>query len=663
MAKKFSSFYDEVARNLSQNGQVEVLNEKFKLLVTDEERVAIILKTDVVGHVLNKHHGHGRPASSKSSALSEKLRTEGNSLFKQRKFAEALDKYTDSILHAKCDAENFDECLSLALANRSAVLFHLKDFQGALEDSERSLSFGYPDKLKYKLIERVGKCYMKQGNSQLAKNSFKQAIVSLTSSDLPTDKRNQIALECYELEKDCNNHEIMRDKSCSIDGETGAPTPENEKIDTNTVYPCATTAFSIVNDPLLGRHAVATRDIQAGELVLFEKPYSSILFENYRLTHCHHCLKRCKTMIGCSKCSFVGFCDEWCKDKALKNYHTIECPILSELYEADLGLGQLALRMIITAGFEYLYNLRGSDLAQSNGLTAKGIYDSLDYKSVHSLIGHSESRTISDLFRRTLMAIFILRLIEGDTFFIMATDEKAKFEKKVCLAAHILKQLQMLPCNAHEVSELHIDKTSVADSELKEIGSAIYATLSLLNHSCDPTVVRHSYGNSCALRAIKFIPKDGLIIDNYGALYAVNGYEERQQIVGSQYFFSCQCEPCTNNWPLYPEISSDSPLFKCPECSDEIDDEVYLLEEKLCCKSCKIMLPISKADFNASRSDFNAAMERVLNGGKPEDNLPHLLKHLTLICQTVKLPWQEHNNCQEIVKQCFSMLANHTLMQ
>lgn len=660
MAKKFSSFYDEVARNLSQNGQVEVLNEKFKLLVTDQERVSIILRTDVVGHVLDKYHGHGRP-SSKSSALSEKLRIEGNSLFKQRKFAQALDRYTESVLYANCDAGNFDECLSLALANRSAVLFHLKDFQGALEDSERSLSSGYPDKLKYKLIERVGKCYMKQGNSQLAKTSFKQAIVSLALADLPTDKRNQIALECYELEKHCNDYEILKDENCKINGETDAPA--NEKMDTNTVYPCATTAFSIVSDPLLGRHAVATRDIQAGELILFEKPYSAILFERYRLTHCHHCLKRCRTMIGCPKCSFVGFCNERCKDEALAIYHTFECPYLSEFYKADLGLGQLALRMITTAGFQYLYDLSDTDLVESNGLNAEGIYDSLDYKSVHSLIGHSESRTISDLFRRTLMAVFILRFIECDKFFTTSTDEKAKFEKKVCIGAHILKQLQMLPCNAHEVSELHIDKTSVADSELKEIGSAIYATLSLLNHSCDPTVVRHSYGNSCALRAIKFIPKGGLVIDNYGALYAVNGYEERQQIVGSQYFFNCQCEPCINNWPLYPEISADLPLFKCPACSKEIEDEAYQLHEKLCCKPCGITLPISKAHFNASRSDFNAAMGRVLAGGKPEENLPHLLKHLTLICQTVKLPWQEHNNCQEIVKQCFSMLANHTLMQ
>ena len=72
----------------------------------------------------------------------------------------------------------------------------------------------------------------------------------------------------------------------------------------------------------------------------------------------------------------------------------------------------------------------------------------------------------------------------------------------------LLKHLQNLPCNAHELAEMELSSaggssssvsgTSVSGSSREsivhnEIGAAVFGTLSLLNHSCDPNVVRHYY--------------------------------------------------------------------------------------------------------------------------------------------------------------------------
>ena len=80
------------------------------------------------------------------------------------------------------------------------------------------------------------------------------------------------------------------------------------------------------------------------------------------------------------------------------------------------------------------------------------------------------------------------------------------------MGAVILKHLQNLPCNAHEISEMEIPLStsngtttsavtnnnslnnslasgSARDSTVHEIGAGVYALLSLLNHSCDPNVV------------------------------------------------------------------------------------------------------------------------------------------------------------------------------
>jgi hypothetical protein len=65
----------------------------------------------------------------------------------------------------------------------------------------------------------------------------------------------------------------------------------------------------------------------------------------------------------------------------------------------------------------------------------------------------------------------------------------------------LLKHLQNLPCNAHEIAEMELPASGSSSSAGSsgssvihhEIGAAVFGTLSLLNHSCDPNVVRHYY--------------------------------------------------------------------------------------------------------------------------------------------------------------------------
>ena len=649
----FTKVFDQLTIQLAHTGATGHLSSKFKELFTDKERMAFILETGVVMEVIDKWSCN-RPNPRKSSTKSENIRIQGNTLFRKKKFSAALAKYTESVFTAECNTTN-SPCLAMALANRSAVLFQTNEFLDARKDAEMAISRGYPDKLMYKLLERIGKCYMKENKYTVGKKYFRDAFLALAKSELPVDSKNELAFQYHKLEALCAT---PKEDLKNIDNNRELPaSPEKEKLDSNTIYPCATSAFNIINNIEFGRHAVATRDINAGELIVFEEAFASVLFEEHRLTHCHHCFKRCRTLMGCSSCTFVGFCSEECRDLARSKYHLVECNFINHLYVADTGFGHLALRVIITAGLNNLMKFDSKIPGILNEVADGRIYDSKSYLSIFSLVGHSENRSLSDLFRRSVLAAFLLKFIEQNDFFTADVTGESLFTKKVCIGSHILKQLQMLPCNAHAISELHIDRSSIADSELKEIGSAIYATLSLLNHSCDPSVVRHSYGSSCALRAIKKIPKGEMIIDNYGSLYAVNGRSDRQKLVSSQYYFNCYCEACQNDWPLYNKLPNKIPQFQCPRCH-------YLIKSgsistKCLCPNCEVELPVSMMEFDVSRNKFKVAMNAVLEGSDPVKQLPILLGHLQLMCEIVKLPWQEFNNCQEIVKQCFGMLGNH----
>ena len=48
--------------------------------------------------------------------------------------------------------------LALGYANRSAVLFQMKEYQLCIRDITRAFNYSYPNNLMYKLFERKARC-------------------------------------------------------------------------------------------------------------------------------------------------------------------------------------------------------------------------------------------------------------------------------------------------------------------------------------------------------------------------------------------------------------------------------------------------------------------------------------------------------------------------
>lgn len=68
-------------------------------------------------------------------------------------------------------------------------------------------------------------------------------------------------------------------------------TPPKPKLPgkNNQQYPAASDAIQIDYDEVKGRYATAAKDIQAGETILIEKPFSGVLLGEYSKTHCQNC--------------------------------------------------------------------------------------------------------------------------------------------------------------------------------------------------------------------------------------------------------------------------------------------------------------------------------------------------------------------------------------
>lgn len=250
--------------------------------------------------------------------------------------------------------------------------------------------------------------------------------------------------------------------------------------------------------------------------MVVETPYSSILLPEFYNSHCQSCYYRVRAPIPCWFCSKVRFCSDVCRVESWERFHKVECQQLDLILDPSLGkMAMLAMRILTSSGKIYLDYIisklaeeeearRGSpDADRRLAFNEEEVYDAADYRTVYSLVTSSKQRGVGDLFKRALMALYMLKVLEATPFFYNggADPKNVKLVDKVAMGAVLLRHLQNLPCNAHELSEMELptlsgsssSSSSSRDTVCHEIGAAVFGTLSLLNHSCDPNVVRHYY--------------------------------------------------------------------------------------------------------------------------------------------------------------------------
>lgn len=181
----------------------------------------------------------------------------------------------------------------------------------------------------------------------------------------------------------------------------------------------------------------------------------------------------------------------------------------------------------------------------------------------------------------------------------MDTDE-------IYIGGLLLRHLQLLQFNAHELAELEVDCTeSVDKSESIFIGGALFPTLSLFNHSCDPALVRYvirkmrdlfrernltssSYryyvGTTVVVRTIRTLEVGEVVAENYGPIFTIKEKELRKKTLKSHYWFDCECVACQEDWPLLTAMDRTVMPFRC-EAGGDIQ-----------CKGV-IQVPLNTEDF------------------------------------------------------------------
>lgn len=636
--------------------------KKFSALKSDGERVAFVLKYPEARLLPLEFPGVGK--RDRDRAL--KLKETGNGSFGRGQFLKALDNYSDAAIVAP------ENELPIILANRSAVLYHLESFELAISDAEEAVRLGYPKELLYKLEERRARCLLALKKHNSAIDAFRSTLSALDHAKITPEKKQKVErdvrvmLAVMEKGNQLNNALKLRNEtSTSSSKDSILPKLSSSQ---NPDYPAFADAVEFKDSGgAVGRHAVASRDVLPGEILAVEKAHSAVLLPEFRLTHCHRCFTRVTTPVpaSCNECTIIIYCSTKCRNSDAEA-HATECSLLLALYVSAASVTCfLALKSVSQRPLSELKRLKDFLIPEAKIKPWKGA----DYKALHALVTHKDERTPEDLFHRAYMASWLLRLLKRGSYFPKETNtpDSAEAElspEEIFVGGLILHNIQLLQFNAHEISELIRPKGSTTLDKAKSIfvGGGVFPTVALLNHSCNPSVIRYFVGTTMVVRALRTIHPGEEISENYGPIFTTMPQSERRRKLRLQYWFDCACEACTGQWPLLEGIDPRILRFKCDSgeaCGNILPVSTDSNEFMVFCPKCKKSTNILKGLKAVQDTDaiFRVA-SRHLENGEHEKALKGYFDILKLLDENLSPPLRDYHLCQQGVRLCLLAIGN-----
>ncbi|XP_038112786.1 SET and MYND domain-containing protein 4 [Culex quinquefasciatus] len=392
------------------------------------------------------------PERTKCDRRAAQLRQEGNRLYLERLYGDALERYNESI----CFAERDSDQLGMGFANRSAIYCEQGEFEYALANIALAKAHHYPEKLMPKLLAREQSCRAKLDAGQ-------------SKGTVPNPRM------------DVN-------------------------VNANPKIPFVADGVGMKLYKQFGRGLIAERDFQVGDIILDEKPTLVTNALGYRYTNCANCSTGFNhSLLPCPGCVSYMYCSEECLQRDKRFVHRFECGMAEKLRNAMFCSTIIGPKL-----FFYGLTLFDDDLQAMmdycHGETAHGLgnpfdmdfrtKDQLDqFKVLHKAGVHHI--TILDQVRRVSAAVF----------YVLFTEHSPLLKRLVTTQAQRDFVLNCFLDYTRKCGALLLDSTE--SSTVSLVGS-------IVNHSCDPNAVLTIHGGHIKLAVLRSIAKGEQILASYG---------------------------------------------------------------------------------------------------------------------------------------------------
>lgn len=539
-----------------------------------------------------------RPSGTKNSELSAKHRQVGNGFCEEQKFALALHYYNQSLIYALKDS---DEQRS-AFGNRSHVLLLMNQFEDSIKDVDKALSNDTSVLRRIKLSIRKGECLLALKRYSEATKILSETSSLIRSLDSNIKKKTLKTLQQVEQLLTIANEEVKRFKSDANVNSTEQAKSLDLKLPVlnfkeNPEFHYASKSISLRKNELKGRFVIANDEIKVGDILFVERPFAFVVLPKMVHKYCSFCCKRIFALVPCSKCSLACFCNEECRDAAWKSFHSWECGGLEVCF--SVGIVHLSLRVALLG------------LLKEN---------TEDYLEVKNLVSHLNDLQSSDLFSYTVTATLLVIYLEKYTGLF---EGEGRLDKLLEFGGTVLLHIGQLVCNGHAITDIESEELNPKQSVLIEdqvrVGTAIYPSASMMNHSCEPNIINSFFNSLLIVRSTKDLQEGDEIYNCYGPMVYNTDYNKRQELLLSQYFFVCDCNSCKNK---------DGPVtdtLVCKHCSSK------LKIESSSCYNCSKTIDMQSLikELNDSDCAFKEGMEKLENN-EMKEHIQLLLKALSL---------------------------------
>ncbi|XP_062557082.1 SET and MYND domain-containing protein 4 [Armigeres subalbatus] len=511
------------------SGQEKHVKETLKDCKSDSEIIAYVRR--IIDQGITDPLALGLENDCKDEMKAVDCRKLGNEKFhpKIRQYVKAVSYYNESIALS----ENGSESLAIAYANRSAVCYELKEYAACLVNIRLARENSYPEHLLFKLDNREKDCL-----KQVAEAEGKQ---------LHEESERRVPKLSYK---------------------------PNPKI------PHISDCIELKEDDQFGQYLITNRNLNAGDIIIEEKPFSTLLVSDRRYLNCDYCHDdKFLILIPCTGCTVTMFCSTDCQQKAMEKYHRIECSVIKNMRSMFTKVILMALRTTTTAISTFDYNLEELKIHIESidertfnplkldwtAMEAKQVYS-----AIHCLATNQNLRTPSDIVQRSVYSIIMSEMLFRKTEFGTLCDNN---ESHDLIRSLLFRHAQTSPANMHSL--MFTEYTPQGNEKYSQLflGCGSFPILSKINHSCAPNLVRITLPNGNVIALLnRPIKKGGQLFDNYGYHHCLDSLDDRQSGLLGQYLFRCQCEACIQNYPLYLNLPQAKlpPKTKNPIDYDEI---------------------------------------------------------------------------------------------
>ncbi|KAI1280805.1 SET and MYND domain-containing protein 4 [Halotydeus destructor] len=616
--------------------------EEFAKLVSSEDRVRFCLeKPDILSgfkaFTTNPAIVRIATEAAKSDDKAKNFRLEGNKCFKIKKYKDALKLYSKALLVASFpvegkaapsgngnDASSATE-ISLAFANRSATLFQMNMFKDCLQNVEHSIEFGYTPSQMHTLLLRKALCLKALEKYPEAREALHESLSSI--DDGKENKSTADELRKF-VESSYENFDVKAEEKieAAFYKRYGKLTNASPKL------PNASNWVKMSYCQSKGRSLKAKREVGKDENIIVEKPFVAVLSPQYTDSYCLNCCQELgNRLYPCLVSSLVSFCSKECHQEAWETFHKLETRAIGALQAS--GVLRLSLRILLKAGLQEAIQVATDPESRS-----KEKQFSTSYHRVYNLCDHSKELSYLVSARQTLAAAY-LAYVSSEHLKIIESSDSSYFR----IGGLILKHIHQISVNSIVIYNQPIvpgphDIMGI-DVKNQVVGTGIYPTVALVNHSCIPNSEQFYVGSTIYLKTKKKLAIDEEITFSYGPTYKRMSRSERMETLHNQYYFRCDCPACGDalnenfDTSKFQPILTESYYCKCRGpllINSEADAKCIKCGESPTVEEAKEYL--DKSEASKKIMNVGKALIQFGRGQEAEKQYVKALNNLTKIC-------------------------------